>query len=168
MKLLKKNNSKVKSTKRTRALGISLALTGVVSYPWYESIWRGIYDVGLLIGGTVLGYYNILKSLVSHGTLGAEVSGPIGIATLTGQAARIGFNYLLQFVAIISINLAVLNIFPFPALDGGRLVLLLIEKIKGSPIHRRTEGLINAAGYYFLIALMLYITYKDIARYFYK
>ncbi|HWA64455.1 MAG TPA: site-2 protease family protein [Candidatus Paceibacterota bacterium] len=148
------------------ALGISLAMTGLVHYPWYESIWRGFYDTGIIIINTVLGYYYLLKTLIIHGTLIAEVSGPIGIAGLTGQAARIGITYLLQFVALISVNLAVLNIIPFPALDGGRALMLIIEKIKGSPIHRKTEMVINMAGFYLLIALMVYITYKDISKFF--
>lgn len=150
------------------AIGISLTLTGVVSYSWYEAVWRGIYDAAILAVNTAVGYYQLLKTLFVHGTLIAEVSGPIGIATLTGQAARVGFNYLLQFVAMISINLAILNIIPFPALDGGRAVILIIEKIKGSPVHHRVEGMINMIGFYLLVALMVYITYHDIAKLFIK
>ncbi|MEK9158272.1 MAG: site-2 protease family protein, partial [Patescibacteria group bacterium] len=108
------------------------------------------------------------KMLFVHGSLSADVSGPIGIASLTGQAARVGFNYLLQFMAMISINLAVLNIIPFPALDGGRALLLIVEKVKRSPVNKNVEGLINVAGFYLLIALMLYITYKDISKFFIK
>ena len=150
------------------ALGVSLALTGEVTYPWYEAIWRGISDAAFLTLATVKGYYSLLKTLFVHGTLIADVSGPIGIASLTGQAARVGFNYLLQFVAMISINLAVLNIIPFPALDGGRALLLIVEKIKRSPVHKNVEMAINAAGFYLLIALMLYVTYKDLAKFFVK
>ncbi|MBX4190192.1 site-2 protease family protein [Candidatus Parcubacteria bacterium] len=150
------------------ALGISLALTGVVTYPWYESIWRGVFDAIVLTWATIQGYYTLLKTLFVHGKLMAEVSGPIGIASLTGQAARVGINYLLQFVAMISINLAVLNIIPFPALDGGRGLILIVEKLKGSPVHKKTEMLVNMVGFYALIMLMLYITYKDISKFFYK
>lgn len=148
------------------ALGVALALTGEISYPWYEAIWRGISDAAFLTMHTVEGYYGLLKSLFVHGKLIADVSGPIGIASLTGQAARVGFNYLLQFVAMISINLAVLNIIPFPALDGGRVFLLIVEKLKGSPVHKNVEGWLNVAGFYLLVALMLYITYKDVAKFF--
>jgi len=150
------------------AIGISLALTGTVAYPWYEAIWRGISDAAFLTIATVQGYYALLKTLFIHGKLIADVSGPIGIASLTGQAARVGFNYLLQFVAMISINLAVLNIIPFPALDGGRVVLLLIEKAKRSPVHKSVENWINVAGFYLLVALMLYITFKDVTKFFIK
>lgn len=148
------------------ALGISLALTGVVSYPWYESVWRGVYDAVMLTINTILGYWLLIKTLLIKGKLMADVSGPIGIATMTGQAARIGLNYLIQFVAMISINLAVLNIIPFPALDGGRALTLIVEKIKGSPVNRKIENLVNTAGFVLLIALMIYVTIKDISHFF--
>ena len=96
----------------------------------------------------------------------ADVSGPIGIANVTGQAASVGFRFLLQFVALISVNLAILNAIPFPALDGGRALMLIVEKIKGSPVKSKTEALINSIGFAFLIMLMIYVTVKDISRIF--
>jgi len=148
------------------ALGVSLALTGVVSYPWYEAVWRGVYDAVILTMNTVIGYFMLFKTLLLKGKLIADVSGPVGIATLTGQAARMGINYLMQFTAMISINLAVLNIIPFPALDGGRALLIIIEKFKGSPVNKKAEQLVNTVGFAFLLALMVYVTVKDITRFF--
>ena len=148
------------------ALGISLALTGVVSYPWYEAVWRGVYDAVIIAINTVIGYGLLFKSLIFEGRLIADVSGPIGIANLTGQAARIGLNYLMQFTALISINLAILNILPFPALDGGRAVLIIVEKLKGSPVNKRIEQGINTVGFALLLSLMVYVTFKDIVRLF--
>src|SRR3990167_1818260 len=148
------------------ALGVSLALTGVVSYPWYEAMWRGVFDAVVLTMNTVIGYFVLFKTLLFEGKLIADVSGPVGIATLTGQAARMGINYLMQFTAMISINLAVLNIIPFPALDGGRALLIIIEKLKGSPVNKKAEQLVNTVGFMFLIALMVYVTTKDILRFF--
>lgn len=148
------------------SMGIVMALTGVVSYPWYEAIWRGTNDAFILAYNTVYGYYLLLKTLFFDGRLIAEVTGPIGIASITGQAARVGFSYLMQFVALISINLAILNIAPFPALDGGRAVLILFEKIKGAPIDRRIENAINSLGFVLLLALMIYVTIKDVAKFF--
>ena len=148
------------------ALGVSLALTGVVSYPWYEAIWRGVYDAVILTINTVIGYFVLFKTLLLKGKLIADVSGPVGIATLTGQAARMGINYLMQFTAMISINLAVLNIIPFPALDGGRALLIIIEKLKGSPVNKKAEQLVNVIGFALLILLMVYVTTKDIIRFF--
>ena len=115
---------------------------------------------------TVNGYYMLIKTLVTEGRLLAEVSGPIGIARLTGQAAQVGIPYLIQFIAMISVNLAVLNAVPFPALDGGRAFLLVIEKLRGAPLSRTIEGTINAVGFLALIALMIFITVKDVVRFF--
>lgn len=147
-------------------IGISLAKTGVVSYPWYEAIWRGIRDAGVLTVNIAIALGLFFKNLFIDSRLIADVSGPIGIAFLTGQAASLGFNYLIQFVALLSINLAILNIIPFPALDGGRLLFIGIEKLKGSPVSKKIEGLINAAGFAFLIALMIWITIRDVVKFF--
>ncbi|HTP57219.1 MAG TPA: site-2 protease family protein [Candidatus Paceibacterota bacterium] len=147
-------------------IGISLALTGVIRYPWYESIWRGIASAGLIFWGVLVGYWSILKSLIISGSAGSDITGPVGIATLTGQAARVGFNYLMQFVAMISVNLAVLNILPFPALDGGRLAIIVAEKLRGRSLSAHVEEAINAVGFAILIMLMIAVTIKDIVKFF--
>ncbi|MEK7536988.1 MAG: RIP metalloprotease RseP [Patescibacteria group bacterium] len=148
------------------AIGVNLAKTGVVSYPWYEAIWRGIRDTGVMAVNIMIALGLFFRNLFVDSRLIADVSGPIGIAVLTGQAAGLGFNYLIQFVALLSINLAVLNIIPFPALDGGRLLFIGIEKLKGSPVPKKIEGFVNAAGFAFLIALMIWITVKDVTKFF--
>ncbi|OGN02358.1 MAG: hypothetical protein A2655_01330 [Candidatus Yanofskybacteria bacterium RIFCSPHIGHO2_01_FULL_43_42] len=147
-------------------LGIVPARTGLLSYPWYESLWRGLEDAVFLTGQTAVGYYELFKTLLLKGQLLADVSGPIGIANITGQAAAVGFRFLLQFVALISVNLAVLNIIPFPALDGGRALMLVVEKFKRSPVNQKIESAINSVGFAFLILLMIYATVKDISRIF--
>ena len=147
-------------------LGIVPARTGLLSYPWYESLWRGLEDAVFLTGQTAIGYYDLFKTLLLKGQLLADVSGPIGIANVTGQAAAVGFRFLLQFVALISVNLAVLNIIPFPALDGGRALMLIVEKFKGSPVNQKVEAAINSIGFALLILLMIYATVKDITRIF--
>ena len=148
------------------SLGIALATTAIVKYPWYEAIWRGAYAASILLINTIMGYYLLFKTLILSGKLMSDVSGPIGIATLTGSAAKLGFNYLAQFVAMISVNLAVLNFIPFPALDGGRAVLLLVEKIRRLPLNKKIEGRINAIGFSLLIALMVYVTFRDVLKFF--
>lgn len=147
-------------------IGISLALTGVIRYPWYQSVWRGLFSAAELFWATLVGYGSLLSKLFIDGKLGSDVTGPVGIANLTGQAARVGFNYLMQFVAMISINLAVLNILPFPALDGGRLALVIAEKLRGKALSQKLEQGINAAGFAILIALMVAVTVKDIVKFF--
>lgn len=148
------------------ALGVSLVKTGVVSYPWYRALWQGIRDTGVIIANTVLAFGIFFKNLFISRKVIADVSGPVGIAILIGHAANLGFNYLVQFVALLSINLAILNIIPFPALDGGRLFLLMIEKVKKSPLDKRIENLINIAGFAFLIILMILITIRDLLKFF--
>ena len=148
------------------AIGITLAMTGVVKYPWYQALYRGVENTAFITQETVIGYATIIKNLFVTGKAGAELSGPVGVAVITGQAARLGFNYLIQLVALISVNLAVLNIIPFPALDGGRLLFVGIEKLKGSPVSRRVEATINAAGFAILVMLMIYVTSRDVVRFF--
>jgi regulator of sigma E protease len=148
------------------SMGIVMALTGVVSYPWYESVWRGVRDAGIIAYNTVYTYGLLFKTLFTDGRLIGEVSGPVGIAGITGQAARVGFSYLMQFVALISINLAILNITPLPALDGGRAIFIVIEKFRKKPIDKRVESTVNSFGFTLLLALMIYVTIKDIAKFF--
>jgi len=148
------------------AIGVSLSNTAIVSYPWYRAIYHGARDTWLIILQTFIGYATIIKNIFTIGSPGMQLSGPVGIAVVTGQAARLGFVYILQFMSLISINLAVLNFIPFPALDGGRLLFILIEKIKGSPIPKRAESAINTVGFALLILLMIYVTTKDVIRFF--
>lgn len=148
------------------SVGISLATTGIVRYPWYEAIIRGVTDSANILSYTVIGYATVIKNLFVSGKPGVELSGPVGIAVITGQAAKLGFTYLMQFTALISLNLAVLNIIPFPALDGGRLLLVGIEKIKRKPISKKVENTINSIGFALLVLLMIYITTRDIIKFF--
>jgi regulator of sigma E protease len=147
-------------------LGISLIKTGVISYPFYEAVWRGVYNTAISTFHVAVAILRFFKDLFIGGKMGEGVAGPIGIAFLTGQAASLGFSYLIQFIALLSINLAVLNIIPFPALDGGRLLLIGIEKIKGSPVDKKVEVLINSIGFAILITLMIFITFKDMVKFF--
>ena len=73
---------------------------------------------------------------------------------------------MVQFIAIISLNLAIINIFPFPALDGGRLMFLMAEKVKGSPVSKKVEGMTHAAGFALLIIFIIFVTFKDVGRIF--
>lgn len=148
------------------ALGVSLAATGLISYPWYEAIGRGAVDTVNIFRYTVVGYATIIKNVFVTGKAGVELSGPVGIAVITGKAARLGFTYLMQFTALISVNLAVLNIIPFPALDGGRLLFVGIEKLKGRPVPKKIEAAVNSVGFALLIMLMIYVTTKDVLRFF--
>lgn len=94
----------------------------------------------------------------------ADVSGPIGIAGMSAQAARAGFPSLMMLVALISISLGLLNLMPVPVLDGGWVLLLLIEAIKGRPLSPEFEGALRFIGVALLVLLMVYATVSDISR----
>ena len=146
-------------------LGVALAETGIVSYPWYISIWKGIESTFVMTIMIVIALYEILKNLIITQQVGLEISGPVGIAVMTGQMAKMGFAYLIQFTAVLSINLAIINFLPFPALDGGRILFLLIEKIRRKDINEKLQAIIHNTGFIFLIILLLLITFRDIGKF---
>lgn len=146
------------------ALGIALAKTGIIAYPWYKSFWLGLKSAFIISWEIIKGLGGLLKNLVISGKIPQDISGPVGIAVLTNQAATLGFIYLLELVAMISLNLAVLNLIPFPALDGGRLLFLGLEKIKGRKVNPKIENAIHSVGIVLLLALVILITYRDIIK----
>lgn len=147
-------------------IGVGLANVAIVAYPWYEAIIKAIVSVVTLVIAIFSALGSLLFGLFGSGHISADVTGPIGIFSLTEQFSKLGFVYLLQLMALLTVNLAVINILPFPALDGGRLLFLLIEKIKKSPVNQQTEKIINSWGFAFLILLMVIITFRDIIRLF--
>src|SRR3989344_859807 len=150
------------------AVGIAMEPEiGVVRSPWYRAPWDGLKTTYLVTVATVKGLAQFFGGLfVWDRAVLDQVSGPVGIAKITGEASRLGLIYLLQIVALLSINLAVLNVLPFPALDGGRILFLIIEMLKGSPVNAQVSQMVHLVGFVFLIGLMLVITYRDIARIF--
>jgi len=155
---------RISPPKEEGPLGIALAKVGLIKYPWYSAILRGFKTAGELFITFVGLFYSLFKTLIFKGVLMGGLAGPVGIAALVSQATKLGFVYLLQFTAIISINLVIINILPFPALDGGRLLFLAIEKIKGSPVNAKIERIVNTAGFALLIILMILVTFRDISR----
>lgn len=140
--------------------GIALAMLGKLKYPWYLAPYEGLKMAVLQTGAIFSGIYQLVTSGLGLGALG----GPVKIAKLTGQVANMGFVYLMQFTAFLSLNLAVLNIMPFPALDGGRVLFLVIEKIRGKKNNQKVEQFFNAAGFALLILLMIVVTIKDVVK----
>ncbi|MGB9743145.1 MAG: RIP metalloprotease RseP [Minisyncoccales bacterium] len=150
------------------ALGVGLVRTAEKSYPIFQSFYKGIVATIALTGDIILALFNVLIKLISGQGLpqGAQLVGPIGIGSLVVQAVQVGLNYFLQFIALLSIYLAIFNLLPIPALDGGKLLFLGIEKIKGRPINQGLEKKITAAFFILLIILMIWVTIKDISRLF--
>jgi len=147
-------------------IGISIFAAGKISYPFFSALTEGAKTTAWTLEAIVLAFIGLFRDMFSGVSVGDQFAGPIGIANITGQAARMGLVYLLQFMALLSLNLAVLNILPFPALDGGRLLFLLIEKLKGSPVRKTFENLMNNLGFLLLILLIIFITVKDVIKLF--
>ena len=147
------------------ALGIAMVRVGTISYPWYEALWRGAETTYRTFGAIFSAFGGIISDLVKTGKLTADVSGPVGIAVFAAQVSNLGFIYVLQLAALLSLNLALINIIPFPALDGGRLLFLAIEFIKGSPVNKRVEQIAHTVGFALLILLMVVITVKDVGKF---
>ena len=150
------------------AMGVALSATVMVSYPWYSALFYGFKTAFNLMIAIVVAIADVLRRLVSGAgsQAAASIAGPVGVYVLTGQMARLGFVYLLQFTALLSLNLMIVNSLPFPALDGGRLLFLLIEKIKGKPVSAKVERVVHSIGFVLLIILMLAITVRDIIKWF--
>lgn len=145
-------------------IGIGIAEIGLVRYPFFTAIAKGFTTTFGLLWMIVVGLFSLLARMFTGHNVSAEVSGPVGIATLTGQMVDMGWVYLMQFVALLSLNLAVINILPIPALDGGRLVFLLIEKVRGKPVKQTTEAMIHNIFFILLLALIIFVTYKDVLK----
>lgn len=146
------------------AIGVSLEMIGTLRLNPISALWEGGKNTLVLIEQTTVGLGKFLFQSVTGRANFSEVSGPVGIVGMVGDISLLGFIYLLSFTATISINLAVINLIPFPALDGGRLLFVLIEKIKGSPIKPVVANALNSIGFFLLILLMGVVTYHDIAK----
>ena len=146
-------------------LGVGLVKTGIIKYNLFQAIIKGAETTWAIFLLILYSLGMLLKNIFTGAGLGADISGPLGVAVMTGQVVDLGFVYVLNFIAILSINLGIINILPFPALDGGRVLFILIEKIKGSPVNERIETLIHNLGFSLLIILIIFITFKDLGRY---
>lgn len=147
------------------SLGIEMVRTAIVKYPWYEAIVKGFTTTVNITAAIFSIIFDALKGLFTGQKVQLDVSGPVGIVKYTDQVAAMGFVYILNFAALLSVNLAIINGFPFPALDGGRILFILAEKIKGRPISRRIENFAHTVGFAFLIALMIAVTLRDLFKF---
>ncbi len=146
-------------------IGVGIAEIGTVQYPWYRAIYYGVTDTFWYLKEILLAFYTLIAGLFVGAGTGEAVAGPVGIAMMTGRVARLGLAYLIQFTAMLSLNLAIFNILPLPALDGGRLLFLLIGKIKGSPVNQKWEQIIHSVGFSLLLLLVVVVTVKDLSAF---
>jgi len=146
-----------------KVIGIAMG-NQIIKLPVHLAFIEGVRTTWLLIKNTTIGLLGFLSDVVTFKSDFSQVAGPVGIASIVSQANSSGFIYLLFLVALISINLAIINLLPFPALDGGRLLFVLIEAIIGRPINPVFVRWTNAAGFVLLLILMVVITGHDILK----
>jgi regulator of sigma E protease len=123
-----------------------------VSFGWAKTLMESVVQV--------------IKQLFTGQTKTDEIAGPIGIATIIGQASKAGFESILNILALITINLGVINLLPLPALDGGRIIFSLFEIISRKKVNPKVESLIHVIGFIILIGLMIFVAFNDITRFF--
>lgn len=148
------------------AIGISMDMIGVMRLNPASALFEGAKVTVRLSGAIAGGIYSFLRDTFSGQAHWSQVGGPVAIAGYVGDARALGIVYLLQFTALISINLALLNLIPFPALDGGRMLFVIIEAIRRKSINPKIANTTNAIGFAVLLALMVVVTYKDVLKLF--
>jgi regulator of sigma E protease len=144
------------------AIGVELEQGGAARENPVYALRDGIVDAAAISWMTIQAFGDLIRQIFVHASIPSDVVGPVGIFSLAEETGHIGLAYLLQFIGIISLNLMVVNLIPFPALDGGRFVMVLIEKIKKSPLSFKVEAWINGIGFALLLLLMIVLTVRDI------
>lgn len=130
-------------------------------YAFFSSIYLGLSNTWFFVQ---LIFVSLFQMIV--GAIPADVAGPVGIVAVVGEVMETGFSNLLTLAGIISVNLGLINLLPIPALDGSRLVFLLLEAVRGKPIDPQKEGFIHLVGFTLLILLMIFIAFQDVTRFF--
>lgn len=146
-----------------QAIGVSVDMIGIApGLPLGKALYEGALSTGYTIQGTFQAFGQLIGGKVALGS----ISGPVGLTTMVGDAQKIGFSYVLLLSALISINLAVINILPFPALDGGRILFVIIETIIRRPLPQKFVQWTNGIGFLLLILLMIVVSIKDVIKLF--
>ena len=137
-----------------------------VQYPFWVAPFKAFDESVHLAGLTVQMFGNVVRSFFTRLTIPEGVAGPVGIAQLTYTFVQQGILSVLRFMALLSLSLAIINVLPFPALDGGRLFFILVEVVTGRKVSGKWEAVIHAIGFVMLMALILAVTYSDIIKLF--
>ena len=145
-------------------LGVAISDREIKKYPWYQAPFYGTIEAFKFSWEILSGLGQMVYNGIAKGEKPAGVAGPIGVAELTGEAISYGLNSTLWFVALLSLNLAVVNILPIPALDGGRLFFIAIEFVTRRKVSSKYEAMAHAVGLVFLLGLILVITLFDLIR----
>jgi regulator of sigma E protease len=149
-----------------KVIGVNMEMIGTLSLSPARAIIEGARVTWRFSYLTVFGLLDLIKGAVQGNADTSQITGPVGIVGLVGDASRLGFSYLLTFTALISINLAIINLVPFPALDGGRLLFVAIEAITKRKVNPKFAQITNTIGFALLLLLMIFITIRDVANLF--
>jgi len=164
--LTKKLTPRAKPPKGQGALGIVISTYEIKKYTLMQAPYYGLRESAHITLEIAKELGKSIFRLVTNQKQQGEIAGPIGIAQMTSQAARAGIDPLLQLVGLLSLNLAVLNILPFPSLDGGRLLFVIIEAMTRRRVPPKFEHTLNMIGFCLLIGLLLLVTVHDIIKLF--
>ena len=145
-------------------LGVALADVATIKYPWYLAPLKGLQTTVMMASEIVLTIKELIIRLFRPGVSQLAVAGPVGIAMMAREAQSAGMTSFLQFIAILSVNLGMINLLPIPALDGGRLAVLVVSKLRGKNFSMHFERIFHLVGFILLMILVVYVTYNDIVR----
>ena len=156
---------RVKFPSNQGAMGVEVGTNVVaIKYPWYSAPYIGLREALYQSWMIIIGLGTLVVQLIIHGQVPQGLAGPVGIAQITGQFVQMGINPTLSLLALLSLNLAILNVLPIPALDGGRLFFIVFEAVTRRKISPRIEGYAHAVGMALLLALIALVTFHDIVR----
>ncbi len=139
-----------------------IGITTKTNKSFTSAVKGGVEKTGEILGAM----FEFFRMLVTGEIKKGSLSGPVGVIYTVGQAAKYGFMNILYITGLISVNLGFFNLLPIPALDGGRILFMLIELFRGEPLDPEKEGFIHFVGFVLLIILMIYVTYSDIVKFF--
>ena len=149
-------------------IGITLTpRTTIERYPWYEALWLGLKEVVTLTGFIITVPMQILRGLIPADL--ARPVGPVGVGQLVGDAVQFSLDTgwwfpVMQMMGTLSVALALTHLLPLPAMDGGRILFIVVEGIRGRRLDPAKEGMVHLVGMLLLVALMLFITWQDVVN----
>lgn len=149
-----------------KLIGINMDMVGTLSLSPIRAFYEGARVTTEITYLTTIGLFELVRDSIFGKADLSSITGPVGIVGLVGDASRLGFAYLLTFTSLISINLAIINLIPFPALDGGRLLFVGIEAVTRKKINSKFAQITNTVSFALLIALMFFVTYRDVLKLF--
>ncbi len=142
--------------------GYIIGVTSQLSHNPFSAVYYGTVETVELCKAIFASF-----AMIFSGEVGSEdIAGPIGIIQLAGDTAELGLSYFFFLAAFMSINLAIINFLPFPALDGGRILMVILRKVTGTAISDKVEGIVHATGMIVLLLLVVFVTWNDITRLF--